>query len=246
MSDSRIPRHIAIIMDGNGRWAKKKSLPRFAGHKAGVETVRRVVKLCVEHKIEVLTLFAFSSENWRRPQQEVGLLIQLLTIALEEEVKKLHKNNIKLQIIGALEPFPEKLQKLAVKAEKLTEKNTALTVVVSVNYGGRWDIVEAAKKLANQVEQGTLKAQDIDEEIFENNICLGNLPMPDLFIRTGGEKRVSNFLLWQLAYAEMYFTDTSWPDFNKAEFLTALESFSTRQRRFGRTSEQVEKCSNNA
>ncbi|MFK5971568.1 MAG: isoprenyl transferase [Candidatus Marithrix sp.] len=246
MSDSRIPRHIAIIMDGNGRWAKKKSLPRFAGHKAGVETVRRVVKLCVEHNIEVLTLFAFSSENWRRPQQEVGLLIQLLMIALEKEVKKLHKNNIKLQIIGALEPFPEKLQKLAVKAEKLTEQNTALTVVVSVNYGGRWDIVEAAKKLASQVELGTLKAQDIDAEMFENNICLGNLPMPDLFIRTGGEKRVSNFLLWQLAYAEMYFTDTSWPDFNKTEFLTALESFATRQRRFGRTSEQVEKCSNNA
>ncbi|HHB91764.1 MAG TPA: isoprenyl transferase [Thioploca sp.] len=246
MSDSRIPRHIAIIMDGNGRWAKKKSLPRFAGHKAGVETVRRVVKLCVEHKIEILTLFAFSSENWRRPQQEVSLLIQLLTIALEKEVKKLHKNNIKLQIIGALEPFPKKLRQLVVKAEKLTEQNTALTVVVSVNYGGRWDIVEAAKKLASQVELGKLKAQDIDAEMFESNICLGDLPMPDLFIRTGGEKRVSNFLLWQLAYAEMYFTDTSWPDFNKTEFLTALESFATRQRRFGRTSEQVEKCSNNA
>ncbi len=246
MSDSRIPRHIAIIMDGNGRWAKKKSLPRFAGHKAGVETVRRIVKLCVEHKIEVLTLFAFSSENWRRPQQEVGLLMQLLTIALEKEVKKLHQNNIRLEIIGDLEPFPEKLQKLAVKAEKLTEQNTALTVVIAVNYGGRWDIVEAAKKIAVQVEQGTLKAQDIDAEMFENNICLGGLPMPDLFIRTGGEKRVSNFLLWQLAYSEMYFTDTSWPDFNKTEFLTALESFATRQRRFGRTSEQVEKCSNNA
>ncbi len=246
MSDSRIPRHIAIIMDGNGRWAKKKSLPRFAGHKAGVETVRRVVKLCVKHKIEVLTLFAFSSENWRRPQKEVSLLMQLLTIALEKEVKKLHKNNIKLQIIGALEPFPKKLQQLVVKAEKLTEQNTDLTVVVAVNYGGHWDIVEAAKKLAIQVEQGTLKAQDIDTKMFEDNICLAGLPIPDLFIRTGGEKRVSNFLLWQLAYAEMYFTDASWPDFDKTEFLAALDSFATRQRRFGRTSEQVEKCSDNA
>jgi len=245
MNDSCVPRHIAIIMDGNGRWAKKRALPRFAGHKAGVDTVRSIVKLCVEYKIEVLTLFAFSSENWRRPEQEVSLLMQLLATALQKEVKKLHKNNIRLQIIGALEAFPAKLRQLVVDAEQLTENNTALTLVVAVNYGGHWDIVEAAKKLATQVEQGSLKAQDIDEKMFEDNICLAGLPVPDLFIRTGGEQRVSNFLLWQLAYAEMYFTDTSWPAFDKKEFLTALESFATRQRRFGRTSEQVEKCSNN-
>ncbi|MDM8569969.1 polyprenyl diphosphate synthase, partial [Thiotrichales bacterium HSG1] len=157
MNDDHIPNHIAIIMDGNGRWAKKRALPRFVGHRAGVETVRRVVKLCVEYKVEVLTLFAFSSENWRRPKQEVNLLMQLLTTALEKEVKKLHKNNIRLKIIGAIEAFPEKLQKLVTKAEKLTENNTALTVVVAVNYGGHWDIVEATKNIANQVKLGNLQ-----------------------------------------------------------------------------------------
>ncbi|MDM8565241.1 isoprenyl transferase [Candidatus Halobeggiatoa sp. HSG11] len=245
MSDSHVPRHIAIIMDGNGRWAKKRALPRFAGHKAGVETVRRVVKLCIEYKVEALTLFAFSSENWRRPEQEVNLLMQLLMTALEKEVKKLHENNIRLQMIGAIEAFPKKLQQLVVKAEQLTENNTALTVTVAVNYGGHWDIVEAAKNIASQVEQGKLQVQDIDEKLFAEYVCLAKLPTPDLFIRTGGEKRVSNFLLWQLAYAEMYFADISWPEFDKTEFLTALQSFATRQRRFGRTSEQVEKCSNN-
>ncbi|MCK5877030.1 MAG: di-trans,poly-cis-decaprenylcistransferase, partial [Candidatus Marithrix sp.] len=193
MNDFNVPRHIAIIMDGNGRWAKKKSLPRFAGHKAGVETVRRVVKLCIEYKVEALTLFAFSSENWRRPEQEVTLLMQLLMRALEREVKKLHKNNIRLRIIGAIEAFPEKLQQLVAKAEQITENNTALTVVVAVNYGGHWDIVEATKNIASQVEQGKLQAKDIDEKVFSEHVCLAGLPIPDLFIRTGGEKRVSNF-----------------------------------------------------
>ncbi len=241
MTQSRLPRHIAIIMDGNGRWAKKRLLPRHFGHKAGLETVRRVVKFCAEKQIEALTLFAFSSENWRRPEQEVSLLMQLFISALNREVNKLHKNNVKLHIIGALHVFPEKLQQLIANAEIITQNNTGLNLVIAANYGGHWDIVEATKKLAQQIEQGTLRSEEITEELLSQQICLAHLPNPDLFIRTGGEKRVSNFLLWQLAYTEMYFTDTLWPDFDQATFTQALESFATRQRRFGRTGEQVEK-----
>ncbi len=240
MSHSRIPRHIAIIMDGNGRWAKKKLLPRYAGHKAGVETVRRVLNLCVQQGVEVLTLFAFSSENWRRPKKEVSLLMDLFMTALQREVKKLHENNVCLRIIGAREAFSDKLQELVDDAEKLTSHNEGLTLIIAANYGGHWDIVEAAKSLAKKVEQGILKSQEIDEILFTDQLCLANLPKPDLFIRTGGEKRVSNFLLWQLAYTEMYFTDTLWPDFDKTTFMDALNSFAARQRRFGRTGEQLE------
>jgi undecaprenyl diphosphate synthase len=241
MTHSRIPRHIAIIMDGNGRWAKKKLLPRYAGHKAGVEAVRRVLKLCVQQGVEVLTLFAFSSENWRRPKKEVSLLMDLFMTALQREVNKLHENNVCLRIIGAREAFSDKLQELVDEAEKLTSHNEGLTLIIAANYGGHWDIVEAAKSLAIKVEQGILKSQEIDESLFTDQLCLADLPVPDLFIRTGGEKRVSNFLLWQLAYTEMYFTDTLWPDFDKTTFMDALNSFAARQRRFGRTGEQVEK-----
>jgi len=209
---NEIPNHIAIIMDGNGRWAKKRHLPRHAGHKAGVETVRRVINLCVEHHIKVLTLFAFSSENWQRPKQEVNLLMDLFMTALQKEITALHKNQVRLRFFGAREAFSDKLQQLIAEAEKLTEHNTGLTLVIAANYGGRWDIVEAATLLAKQIEQGTLKSQEINENLFSKHLCLADLPEPDLFIRTSGEQRISNFLLWQLAYTELYFTDTLWPD----------------------------------
>lgn len=238
---SRLPRHIAIIMDGNGRWAKQRFLPRYAGHKVGIETVRRVIRLCAEHHIEVLTLFAFSSENWRRPQQEVSFLMDLFITALQQEVNNLHKNQVRLRIIGAREAFPQKLQTLITEAEALTASNTGLILVIAANYGGHWDIVQATKNLAEQVKAGQLQLQEINETRFRTQLCLADLPEPDLFIRTGGEKRISNFLLWQLAYTEMYFTDTLWPDFSKNHFIQALESFAQRQRRFGRTGDQVEK-----
>jgi len=237
----QLPRHIAIIMDGNGRWAKKRFLPRFAGHQAGLETVRRLVKYCAQENIEVLTLFAFSSENWRRPQEEVSLLMQLFITALQREVQKLHKNNVKLRVIGAREAFPNQLQEYIAQAEQLTAQNTGLTLVIAANYGGRWDITQAAQRMAREIQQGTLQVEALNEQQFTQYLCLADLPEPDLFIRTGGEQRVSNFLLWQLAYTEMYFTDTLWPDFDQAAFQQALHSFSTRQRRFGRTGEQLEK-----
>lgn len=240
MNNSQLPHHIAIIMDGNGRWAKQRMLPRYAGHKAGVETVRQAVSYCAEQGIEVLTLFAFSSENWRRPPQEVNWLMELFMSALQREVNKLHKNNVRLRIIGERSAFPAKLQELIVAAEEQTKQNSGLTLVVAANYGGHWDIVNGVKILAQQVEQGLLKSADITETLLAAQVCLADLPEPDLFIRTGGEKRVSNFLLWQLAYTEMYFTDTLWPDFDKEQFIKAIESFTTRQRRFGRTGEQVE------
>ncbi len=238
---SRLPRHIAIIMDGNGRWAKQRLLPRYAGHKVGIETVRRVIRLCAEHHIEVLTLFAFSSENWRRPQQEVSFLMDLFITALQQEVNNLHKNQVRLRIIGAREAFPQKLQTLITEAEALTAMNSGLTLIIAANYGGHWDIIQATKNLAEQVKAGQLQLQEINETLFRTQLCLADLPEPDLFIRTGGEQRISNFLLWQLAYTEMYFTDTLWPDFNKDHFIQALKSFAQRQRRFGRTGDQVEK-----
>jgi len=237
---SRIPRHVAIIMDGNGRWAKKRLLPRHAGHKVGVETVRTLVKACGEFKIEVLSLFAFSSENWRRPQEEVSWLMNLFVNALQNEVNKLHENGVRLQVIGEKSAFSQKIQDLIAAAEEKTQYNKNLHLVIAANYGGRWDIVQSAKKLAQQVEQGVISSADIDESLLSSQLCLADLPPPDLFIRTGGEQRVSNFLLWQLAYTELYFTDTLWPDFDRAAFIQALESFGSRQRRFGRTGDQVE------
>ncbi len=235
----KLPRHIAIIMDGNGRWAKQKHLPRFAGHRAGVEAVREVVKNCAKQGVEVLSLFAFSSENWRRPQKEVGLLMELLYTALGREVDRLHDNNVRLRIIGERSAFSQKLQDRLSAAEERTRNNSGLILVVAVNYGGRWDISEAAKRLGEQVEAGHLRAENITPELLAGQMALSDLPEPDLFIRTGGEKRVSNFMLWQLAYTELYFTDLFWPDFDAAALDQALHSFSARERRFGRTSEQV-------
>jgi len=234
------PRHVAIIMDGNGRWAKKRLMPRFAGHKAGVEAVRNIVKACVERKIEVLTLFAFSSENWRRPEEEVSLLMKLFMAALDREVKRLNKNGVRLRVIGDLSAFPEKLQQQIQASHELTKNNTLLQLNIAANYGGRWDIVQASKKMAQAAVDGEITIEQIDEPLLESHLSLAGLPEPDLFIRTGGEERISNFLLWQLAYSEFFFTKTLWPDFNVKLFDEAIESFKNRQRRFGRTGEQVE------
>lgn len=236
------PRHIAIIMDGNGRWAEKRNKARIMGHRAGVEAVREIVEYCAEQEVEVLTLFAFSSENWRRPKKEVGLLMELFMTALGREVKRMHKNKVRLRIIGDKERFSVALQERIKKAEKLTEDNKGLTVVVAANYGGRWDIAEAAKKLSILVKNGDLSVDDITPDSMADCISLNDLPEPDLFIRTGGEQRISNFLLWQLAYTELYFTDTLWPDFNKEALSEAIASFASRQRRFGQTGKQVEEA----
>jgi len=238
------PRHVAIIMDGNGRWAKKRFMPRIVGHKAGVETVRTMVRHCAEKKIEVLTLFAFSSENWRRPEKEVRLLLELFVTALKREVKRLNENNVVLKIVGDRSAFPEALQQEIAKAEATTSTNTGLKLVVAANYGGRWDIVQATRALAEEVAAGKLEPSQIDEAALDRHLSLYGMPEPDLFIRTGGEERVSNFLLWQLAYCEMHFTETLWPDFDGDAFDVALNSFSKRQRRFGRTGDQVEQGKN--
>ncbi len=237
--DSSPPRHVAIVMDGNGRWAKQRKLPRFAGHTAGVDTVKGVVRACVEKGIEVLTLFAFSSENWRRPRDEVSMLMGLFISALDQQVKKLHDNDIRLRVIGDRSAFNATLQKRIRDAEALTRDNTGLTLVIAANYGGRWDILEAARALARNVAAGALEPDEITEQQMAHHMSLKELPEPDLFIRTGGEQRVSNFLLWDMAYTELYFTETLWPDFDRAAFDEALASYARRQRRFGRTSEQV-------
>ena len=236
----KLPRHIAIIMDGNGRWARKRGLPRFAGHKAGMDSVRAMVKTCLSKGIDYLTLFAFSSENWRRPPEEVGLLMSLFMTALDREVKKLHKNGVRLRIIGERTAFAPELQQRIAAAEALTAENTALTLVIAANYGGRWDITQSVQQLAEQVAQGQLAPADITPEKIESHLSLAGLPEPDLFIRTGGEQRISNFLLWQLAYTEFYFTPLLWPEFDDKALEEALTSFASRQRRFGRTGEQVE------
>ena len=239
-----LPRHVAIIMDGNGRWAERQHKPRVAGHRAGVEIVREIVKICGESGIQVLTLFAFSSENWRRPQKEVGLLMEMFLIALEREVKKLHRNNVQLRVIGDVSAFAEKIQQRIKEAEALTRDNTGLVLNIAANYGGKWDITQAVQQLAQQVQQGDLAPQEITAEQITAKLSSHDLPEPDLFIRTGGEQRISNFLIWQLAYTELYFTPILWPDFRRDEFEKALLSFSNRQRRFGRTGDQVEKLKN--
>ncbi len=232
-------KHVCIIMDGNGRWAKKRFMPRFAGHKSGLSALRKIVASCVEEKIEVLTVFAFSSENWRRPEKEVGLLMELFATALSREVKKLHEHNVQLRVVGELSAFSEKIRKLIGEAVALTADNNGLVFNIAANYGGRWDIMQATKSIAAKASSGELQINDIDETVMEAHLSLNGLPEPDLFIRTGGEKRISNFILWQLAYCEFYFTDTLWPDFNKKIFLEAIDSFHARQRRFGRTGDQL-------
>ncbi|GMQ87152.1 MAG: polyprenyl diphosphate synthase [Gammaproteobacteria bacterium] len=235
-----LPRHVAIIMDGNGRWAKARSLPRYMGHRAGVKTVRRVVEACRHRGIEALTLFAFSSENWRRPKVEVGLLMDLFVRTLKKEVNRLDRNSVRIQFIGDRSAFDPKLHRMMDAAERQTAENGGLTLVIAANYGGRWDLVEAAKRIAARAVAGELSVDEIDSETLGRELCNANLPEPDLFIRTGGEQRISNYLLWQLAYTELYFTDLLWPEFDTEAFDEALRSFACRQRRFGKTGDQVE------
>lgn len=238
----RLPQHVAIIMDGNGRWAQLRGKHRTFGHKAGAQAVREAVTFARKKGIQSLTLFAFSSENWKRPEQEVSVLMELFFTVLKREVKKLHKHNVRLRIIGDKSGFSEKLQQRIHEAEAMTAENTALTLNIAANYGGRWDITHAAKQLAQAVEEGKLSATEITEDMLAKQLCLADQPVPDLLIRTGGEHRISNFLLWQLAYAEFYFTDVLWPDFGATAFAQAIADFSCRERRFGLTSAQVQQA----
>jgi undecaprenyl diphosphate synthase len=231
-----VPRHVAIIMDGNGRWARRQRLPRIAGHRRGAEAVRATVRACAERGIEYLTLFAFSSENWRRPAEEVALLMTLFKNALEREVDELHANGIRLKVVGDTQRFDPKIRKLIERGEELTARNRRLTLTVAANYGGRWDMLQAMSRLIQQNPQ----VKEIQEEHLSLYLAMSYAPEPDLFIRTGGEQRISNFLLWQLAYTELYFTETLWPDFDAAALDAAIVSYGSRERRFGRTSEQVE------
>lgn len=242
---SPVPRHIAIIMDGNGRWATKRYLPRVAGHVKGVDAVRVIVEACAERGVEFLTLFAFSSENWRRPADEVSLLMRLFMTALQREVAKMHVNNIRLRVVGDLSRFDAKLCAMIADAERRTAANSRLTLTICANYGGRWDITQAVNKMitaatAAAPAPGTPFTMPVfDEAALEPHLAMAYAPEPDLFVRTGGEERISNFLLWQLAYTELYFTDTYWPDFDEASLAAAIDSFQLRERRFGRTSEQL-------
>lgn len=234
---SQIPRHIAIIMDGNGRWAKQRFLPRVAGHQRGMETVREIVKVCRELGVSYLTLFAFSSENWRRPKDEVSFLMQLFLKILEREVSKLHENDIRLRIIGDRSHFDSNLNQCIADAEQLTSGNVSLTLTVAADYGGRWDIMQAVQKMLQARPE---LAGGFNEEDLDAFLSIHYAPEPDLFIRTGGEQRISNFMLWQLAYTELYFTDTLWPAFDGEALKLAILSYQARERRFGRTSEQVQ------
>jgi len=233
---ARIPRHIAIIMDGNGRWAKQRFMPRVMGHQRGVETLREVVRSCRELGVEYLTVFAFSSENWRRPAEEVSFLMSLFLKMLEREVEKLHQNNIRLKVIGDRSRFDGKLRQAMQAAEELTSGNTALTLTIAANYGGRWDVMNAVQAMLREHPH---LAQGFAEEDLAPYLSMSDAPEPDLFIRTGGEQRISNFMLWQLAYTELYFTDVLWPAFGRKELDTAIASYQKRERRFGRTSDQL-------
>ncbi|WP_272164904.1 isoprenyl transferase [Vibrio diabolicus] len=237
-SDS-LPKHIAIIMDGNGRWAKSKGKPRVFGHKKGVNAVRKTVAAASKLGIKAMTLFAFSSENWRRPEEEVGLLMELFITVLSSEVKKLHKNNLRLRVIGDTSRFSERLQKKIVEAENLTAGNTGMVINIAANYGGKWDITEAAKTLALKARNGEIRVEDINEQLITEHLTMADLPEVDLLIRTSGECRISNFMLWQMAYAEMYFTPEYWPEFDEDSLVEAVTWFINRERRFGCTDEQI-------
>jgi undecaprenyl diphosphate synthase len=234
-----VPVHVAIIMDGNGRWAEARGQPRHAGHKAGVASVRSTIEECIRHGVKVLTLFAFSSENWRHPKAEVSLLMDLFLAALQREVRNMQSNDIQLRVIGDTSAFPDRLQQRIRASENTTRGNRRLILQIAANYGGRWDIAQAARRLGTAVRNGELDPDDIDEKVFARATSLGGLPDPDLFIRTGGDLRISNFLLWHAAYTELYFTPVLWPDFDAAEFRKAVAEFATRQRRFGRTGAQL-------
>ena len=235
----KAPRHVAIIMDGNGRWARKRLLPRVAGHRKGVEAVRATVKAAIEEGVEFLTLFAFSSENWRRPAEEVSLLMELFGRALEQEVAKLHANEIRLKVIGDTSRFDRRIGELVAAGEALTAGNSRLTLTIAANYGGRWDVAQAARAYFAAHPEGLAADVPMNPEVLEPYLSTAYAPEPDLFIRTGGEQRISNFLLWQLAYTELYFTDMLWPDFDAAALRAAIVSFSGRERRFGQTGDQV-------
>ncbi|MFM2398327.1 MAG: di-trans,poly-cis-decaprenylcistransferase [Pseudomonadota bacterium] len=234
---ARVPRHIAIIMDGNGRWARQRMLPRLAGHARGADAVRSTVEACIRRGVQYLTLFAFSSENWRRPPEEVSYLMRMFRGALDREVERLHENDIRLKVVGDLSAFDAGLQERITQGEALTANNQGLTLTIAANYGGRWDILQAMKKLL--ATSPGLQAHDISEEALAPHLSMAYAPEPDLFIRTGGEQRVSNFLLWQLAYTELYFTDLYWPEFGQPQLDAAIASYQGRERRFGRTSEQL-------
>ncbi len=233
------PRHIAVVMDGNGRWATRRGLPRTAGHREGVKAVRAIVESSAERGVGTLTLFAFSSENWRRPRNEVSVLMSLFLTTLRSEVRRLVDNNVRLRFIGDRQVFSERLRVAMNQAEGDTRDCSGLNLVVAANYGGRWDIVQAARRISDQVLAGRMLPEDVTEHSLNDLTCLAGLPDPDLFIRTGGERRISNFLIWQMAYTELYFADCLWPDFDEAELDLALADFERRQRRFGQTGEQV-------
>ena len=236
---SEMPKHVAIIMDGNGRWATKRHLPRVAGHKKGVDAVRTVVEVCAQRGIGYLTLFAFSSENWRRPADEVGILMTLFSLALERESRELARNNVRLRIIGDLTAFDPKLQEKILEAQERTAHCSGLVLTVAANYGGRWDIVQATKRMLQENPALVMDPQLLQESDLAKHLSLAYAPEPDLFIRTGGEQRISNFMLWQLAYTEFYFTDLFWPDFNAQALDQAIQSYQNRERRFGQTSAQL-------
>ncbi|HKJ72134.1 MAG TPA: polyprenyl diphosphate synthase [Gammaproteobacteria bacterium] len=240
-TELKIPRHVTIVMDGNGRWAGARRLPRIEGHRRGVEAVRETVRGCGEAGVEALTLFAFSSENWRRPASEVSGLMGLFRFMLEREVEGLRRNGVRLRVIGDREGLGETLARRIDEAEAATADAGGLTLTIAANYGGRWDMAQAARSLAREVAAGRLDPEAVTEDAIRAHMALADLPEPDLFIRTGGEQRISNFLVWQLAYTELYFTPTLWPDFDEAALWAAFRSFSKRQRRFGRTGEQVNK-----
>ncbi|MBA1278698.1 polyprenyl diphosphate synthase [Stutzerimonas stutzeri] len=235
-----VPRHVAVIMDGNNRWAKRRLLPGVAGHKAGVDAVRAVIEVCAEAGVEVLTLFAFSSENWQRPADEVGALMELFLTALRREARKLNENGISLRIIGDRSRFHPELQTAMLEAEEITVGAGRFVLQVAANYGGQWDILQAAQRMAREAQSGRLDPESVTPALFQSYLATGDMPLPDLCIRTGGERRISNFLLWQLAYAELYFSDLFWPDFKHDAMRAALADFAKRQRRFGKTGDQVE------
>ncbi|MBS0431570.1 MAG: di-trans,poly-cis-decaprenylcistransferase [Proteobacteria bacterium] len=242
-ADPRTPRHVAIVMDGNGRWARRRGQPRSFGHRAGQKAVREAVEFCLRRKIESLTLFAFSSENWKRPDEEVGALMELFLRALDKEVEELHSNEVRVHFVGGLSVFNEALRTRMHAAMEKTGGNRALDLNVCVNYGGRWDIAQAARKVAQAVQRGELPAESIDETSLAPFLCLAEQPAVDLLIRTGGEHRISNFLLWQIAYAELYFTDVLWPDVDQDELARALDNFAQRERRFGNAGAQIARAS---
>jgi undecaprenyl diphosphate synthase len=236
---AKVPQHVAIIMDGNGRWAEQRGQPRHAGHRSGINSVRSTIEVCIEQGVKVLTLFAFSSENWRRPPHEVKLLMELFMTALQREFKRMQSHDIRLRVLGDIGALPEQLQMRIHSTEEKTRGNDRLVLQVAANYGGRWEIVQAARRLAEEVRSGRLEPEQIDEALFASHTTTGDMPEPDLFIRTGGEHRISNFLLWHCAYSELYFTPVYWPDFDATQMRLALEQYMKRQRRFGRTAAQL-------